>query len=97
MITERYALDGSVADQFGRDGHVVLRGVASAEEVESVRPAIQKGAATLRHETRPLEERDTYGRAFIQSCNIWQVAAMWLPGVEVGEPAASSINPVAGV
>ena len=73
MITERYALDRSLVDQFGRDGHVVLRGVASAEEVESVRPAIQLGAMTLRHETRPLQERDTYGRAFIQSCNIWQV------------------------
>ena len=33
MITEPYALDRALVEQFGRDGHVVLRGVASAEAV----------------------------------------------------------------
>ena len=73
MITEPYALDRAVVEQFARDGHVVVRDVASAEAVAHFRPAIQRGASTLRRETRPLEERDTYGRAFIQSCNLWQV------------------------
>jgi ectoine hydroxylase-related dioxygenase (phytanoyl-CoA dioxygenase family) len=73
VITEPYALDQSLVEQFARDGHLLLRGVASADEVESYRAAIRRGATTLRRETRPIEERDTYGRAFIQSCNLWQV------------------------
>jgi ectoine hydroxylase-related dioxygenase (phytanoyl-CoA dioxygenase family) len=74
-MTKPYELDESVVDRFRRDGHVVLRGVASRAEVEQYRPAIRRGATALRHETRPLAERDTYGRAFLQSCNLWQVEA----------------------
>jgi ectoine hydroxylase-related dioxygenase (phytanoyl-CoA dioxygenase family) len=70
---EPYELDDSTVERFRRDGHVVLRNVASPAEIDEYRPAIQRGAATLRLETRPLEERDTYGRAFIQSCNLWRV------------------------
>ena len=71
--TQPYALDPSLVARFRRDGHVVVRGVASPAEVAACRPAIQRGAATLRREKRPLEERDTYGRAFLQSCNLWRV------------------------
>ena len=74
-FTRPYALDPSLVARFRRDGHVVLRSVASPADVASCRPAIQRGAATLRHEQRPLEERDTYGRAFLQSCNLWRVEA----------------------
>lgn len=70
---EPYPLDPALAERFGRDGHVVLRGVASPADVAAYRPAIQRGASTLRHEKRPLEERDTYGRAFLQSCNLWRI------------------------
>jgi ectoine hydroxylase-related dioxygenase (phytanoyl-CoA dioxygenase family) len=73
MITQRYDLDESTVERFRRDGHVVLREVASRAEIDEYRPAIQRGAAALRRETRPLAERDTYGRAFLQSCNLWQV------------------------
>jgi ectoine hydroxylase-related dioxygenase (phytanoyl-CoA dioxygenase family) len=73
VITEAYALDPEIIERFRRNGHVVLPEVASRAEVEQFRPAIQKGAAILRRETRPLEARDTYGRAFLQSCNLWQV------------------------
>ena len=72
-ITEPYALDAAFVDRFRRDGHIVLRGLAAPDDVAAYRPAIQRGAKTLRHEKRPLEERDTYGRAFLQSCNLWRV------------------------
>jgi ectoine hydroxylase-related dioxygenase (phytanoyl-CoA dioxygenase family) len=68
-----YALDPAAVERFRRDGHVVLPAVASRAEVDEYRPAIQRGATALRHERRPMEERDTYGRAFLQSCNLWQV------------------------
>lgn len=72
-IQEPYSLDAAAVEQFRRVGHVVLPAVASRREVEEYRPAIQRGAARLRLETRPIEERDTYGRAFLQSCNLWKV------------------------
>lgn len=53
-------------------GHCVLRGLASKAEVEAFRPAIE--AAVQRHAEKqaPLEERGTYGKAFLQVTNIWQ-------------------------
>ncbi|HEX2591519.1 MAG TPA: phytanoyl-CoA dioxygenase family protein [Rhizomicrobium sp.] len=54
------------------NGHCVVRGLASAEEVVHFRPAIE--SAVLRHAQNqiPLEERGTYGKAFLQVTNIWQ-------------------------
>jgi ectoine hydroxylase-related dioxygenase (phytanoyl-CoA dioxygenase family) len=74
-ISQAYDLYDAMVARFQRDGHVVLPAVASRAEVDAYRPAIQRGAAALRHEKRPIEERDTYGRAFLQSCNLWQFEA----------------------
>lgn len=53
-------------------GHCVVRHLASHEEVEAFRPAIE--AAVRRHAENqvPLEQRGTYGKAFLQVTNIWQ-------------------------
>ena len=53
-------------------GHTVVRGLASHDEVAAFRPAIE--AAVARHAERmaPLDERDTYGKAFLQVPNLWQ-------------------------
>ncbi len=57
---------------YRESGHVLVRGVASPGEVAAYRPII--AGAALRHtrETRPLEERDTYGKAFLQVGNLWR-------------------------
>lgn len=57
--------------RFRRDGHVLLRAVASPDEIAAYRPAIL--AARDRHGTplTPLEARDTYGRAFLKGLNLW--------------------------
>jgi ectoine hydroxylase-related dioxygenase (phytanoyl-CoA dioxygenase family) len=57
---------------FRENGHAVVRGLASAEEVAAYRPDIERVAADRAFDKRPLEERDTYGKAFAQSCNLWQ-------------------------
>jgi ectoine hydroxylase-related dioxygenase (phytanoyl-CoA dioxygenase family) len=67
-----YPLAASDRDAFARDGHVVLRAVASAAEVAPYRQAIAGGVTRLSGESRPLAERDTYGRAFLQVPNLWQ-------------------------
>ena len=71
-LSTRYPLDADQREAFARDGHVVLRAVASGEEVAAYRSAIQAGVERLSTETRPLEERDTYGKAFLQVPNLWR-------------------------
>jgi hypothetical protein len=62
---------GAIA-AFRRDGHVRIDGLASPEEVGAFRPAILETGPRCRYDHRPLEERDTYGRAFVQMFNLWQ-------------------------
>jgi ectoine hydroxylase-related dioxygenase (phytanoyl-CoA dioxygenase family) len=58
---------------FRRNGHAVLRALASADEVAAYRPAIAESAAKRRYDHRPLADRDTYGKAFLQMMNVWEV------------------------
>lgn len=71
-LSGRYPLDPDDRDAFARDGHVVLRSVASGDEVAAYRSAIKAGVERLSTETRPIEERDTYGKAFLQVPNLWR-------------------------
>jgi ectoine hydroxylase-related dioxygenase (phytanoyl-CoA dioxygenase family) len=56
---------------FRDKGHAVLRGLASAAEIEAYRPAILETAPRRRWDHRPLALRDTYGQAFLQMMNLW--------------------------
>jgi len=61
---------GQIAD-YQRDGHILLRGLASPAEIAEYGPAIIDAAGRYNVEHRPLEERDTYGKAFLQIMNLW--------------------------
>jgi ectoine hydroxylase-related dioxygenase (phytanoyl-CoA dioxygenase family) len=67
-----YALTAEQVAAFQRDGHTVLRGVCSPEEVAAYRSVILEAALRFNRETRPLEERDDYGKAFLQIINLWR-------------------------
>ena len=71
VLDAPFELPAGTAEQFQRDGHVVVRGLASREEVAAYRPAIEAAALAHSRETRPMEERDTYGKAFLQITNLW--------------------------
>jgi hypothetical protein len=58
--------------RFEHDGHVYLSALATPEEVAAYRPALLATAESQRWEHRPLDERDTYGRAFLQMFNLWR-------------------------
>lgn len=58
--------------EYQRSGHICLRALCSTEEIQAVRPAILSAVDRLNQEDRPLEERDTYGRAFLQTTNLWE-------------------------
>src|SRR6195952_3942884 len=61
--------------EFSERGHTLVKGVLSANEIEAYRPVIVGAADRYNTEKRKLEERDTYGKAFLQIMNLWQVDA----------------------
>ncbi len=71
-LTEDYALTAEQITDFQHNGHILLRGVASTTELAKYAPAIRQAAAKYSTETRPLAERETYGKAFLQISNLWQ-------------------------
>ena len=71
-LSHPYPVAGEDVTAFRRDGHVLLRGVASASEAGAFRPVIRSATMRLSQETRRLEDRDTYSRAFLQVCNLWR-------------------------
>ena len=71
-LTVPYGLDDADVRAFRRDGHVLLRDVASADTVATYAPAIRAATMEASRATTPLHERDTYGKAFLQVWNLWQ-------------------------
>lgn len=71
-LDTEYELSTDAVQQFQKNGHVLCRGLASKEEVEFYRKAILDGVEKLNTERRRMEERDTYGKAFLQIFNLWR-------------------------
>jgi len=67
-----YELSADAVETYRRDGFVILRGVCTPEEVAAYRAAIAEAVQRLNPELPPMDQRDTYGKAFIQSMNLWE-------------------------
>ncbi len=67
-----FAVGSDLVADFAEHGHVRVDGLATSDEIEAVRPAIEATAERIRWDRRPIAERDTYGKAFIQAANLWQ-------------------------
>lgn len=65
-------LSGTATGDFSRNGFVHLKRVLSPETVAAFEPAITADVIRLNTQDLPLEERDTYGRAFLQVSNLWR-------------------------
>ncbi len=65
-------VDDQVVAAFERDGHVCVRGLFDPAEFEEHAGRIVDAGVALAHDKRPIDERDTYGRAFLQSFNLWR-------------------------
>jgi ectoine hydroxylase-related dioxygenase (phytanoyl-CoA dioxygenase family) len=66
-----YRLASDQIAQYRRDGHILLREVASPAEAAASEPSISAAVERTMTEMRPLAERDTYGKAFLQVMNLW--------------------------
>ena len=70
-LTADYAVPVERVTEFQRKGHILLRGVASSEEVAAYRSVILAARERFGAERTPLENRDTYGKAFLKGMNLW--------------------------
>ena len=66
-----YTLNAEQIADYQKNGHVLLRGVATPELVSVYGPAIVEAADRYNTETRAISERDTYAAAFLQIMNLW--------------------------
>jgi ectoine hydroxylase-related dioxygenase (phytanoyl-CoA dioxygenase family) len=71
-LSSEYRLTKSQIDAYQRDGHIFLKELASPPEISFYRAAILDAAKKLNTEKRKLEDRDTYGKAFLQMYNFWR-------------------------
>ncbi|MGG1638965.1 phytanoyl-CoA dioxygenase family protein [Paenibacillus sp. NRS-1760] len=74
-LTSDYELTTEQIQLFQEKGHIKLNQVASSEEIDVYRPIIGEKVKELNYHNKPIEERDTYGKAFIQVSNIWEQSA----------------------
>lgn len=59
--------------KFQTNGHILLREVATQEEINLYRPIISDAVYKFSTENRKLSERNTYDKAFLQVTNLWEV------------------------
>lgn len=80
-LSSDYVLTKEQVAQYEEEGHVLLRQLASQAVVDHYRPLIVEEVQRLNKETRPLVERDTYGKAFLQISNVWEQSEIVKPFV----------------
>jgi ectoine hydroxylase-related dioxygenase (phytanoyl-CoA dioxygenase family) len=72
LMDEQYQLPAELIKHFRNDGFVLVPSLATDEEIAWFRPAISNAVRRLNTESRNINERDTYGKAFLQIMNIWK-------------------------
>ncbi|MEO8859966.1 MAG: phytanoyl-CoA dioxygenase family protein [Ginsengibacter sp.] len=71
QLEEPYGLSESNINLFMKNGFVKLKNVLSPEVVAYFNETISDEVRRLNTQHLPIEERDTYGKAFLQIMNIW--------------------------
>lgn len=70
-LSDSHMLTQQQIESYQKDGHIFIEGLASRQVVDAYRPIIGEEVRKHARTLRPLGERDTYGKAFIQVGNIW--------------------------
>ena len=70
-LDQPYPLTPEQVDFYQRNRYIKLKHVLSAAALDFFNDAITRCVNNLNTETRDLKERDTYGKAFIQTFNLW--------------------------
>ena len=67
-----FPLTAEQVEFYQQNGYIKLHHVLPADLLEHYRQAISKRVAELSADAVPLEQRDTYGKAFLQVMNLWK-------------------------
>ncbi len=68
-------IENAQIQAFRSKGHTLIEKVLTQDEAGAYREAINEAAYKYNPEKRSLAERDTYGKAFLQIMNLWEVDA----------------------
>lgn len=72
LLNEEYALSEEQLQSYREKGHICLRQVAAPHEIAFYGKEIRQLVSELNYHQKPVSERDTYGKAFIQITNLWR-------------------------
>lgn len=73
-IESEHALEEELVASMRRDGHVVVRGLASRAEVEAYRPEISAAVQEVARAGDRQGRIDDYSKLFIQVTNVWRTS-----------------------
>jgi ectoine hydroxylase-related dioxygenase (phytanoyl-CoA dioxygenase family) len=71
QLTEAYALPAEAIQKFRQHGYVKLKEVLSPEVLKFYGDQITHMVKVLNNQSKPMAERTTYEKAFLQIMNIW--------------------------
>ena len=71
-IDSEYKISPEQIARFQKDGYIKLKDVLSPEVLDYYGKEITRMVLLLNYQDKPLEQRTTYGKAFLQISNIWQ-------------------------
>lgn len=66
-----YPLTAEQIAEYRQNGHILLRGVCSSEEIATYREVFRKVIQKRFPNPKPMEERDVFSRAFLSLSNTW--------------------------
>ena len=70
-LDNEYPLDSNCIAGYQENGWSLVRSLATSDEVSAYREPITALTTAHAKNYKPIEERDTYGKAFIQHMNLW--------------------------
>jgi ectoine hydroxylase-related dioxygenase (phytanoyl-CoA dioxygenase family) len=71
-MNESYPIEQNHIDFYRNNGFIKLKQVYSQEEIDYLNEVITTEVNTLNKQVLAMDQRDTYGKAFLQIMNIWK-------------------------
>ena len=71
-IDSEYRISAEQVARFRKDGYIKLKGVFSKETLDAYGAEITRLVLEQSRDAQPLEQRNTYGKAFLQVINLWR-------------------------
>ncbi|WP_183561920.1 phytanoyl-CoA dioxygenase family protein [Mucilaginibacter sp. SP1R1] len=73
LLNSLINVDAAHISNFRQQGHVLIKNILQAPEVTYYREVIRDAVSRYNTETRAMQDRDTYSKAFLQIMNLWEI------------------------